>query len=219
MLDLLRQWWKTRRRGFDSTTPVAERWLFSGQRPGKPMTTRQLSRLFHEAADAAGIKKSVTLHGFCPLVRSGTRWRRPCSSASVPWSVRHQPGCTWALLPPVSSGHWEREIWPDVKMMAKAEGACISPSSLSIKIYFRHLRQVLGGILLAATILGIVTFDPMAMVAGLALLLGGGVIFGSNTSTANQLSESMRNAEAMRAGLIGRLDLRLVEDRTQNWQV
>ena len=29
---------------------------------GKPMTTRQLSRLFHEAADAAGIKKSVTLH-------------------------------------------------------------------------------------------------------------------------------------------------------------
>ena len=62
MLDLLRQWWKTHRRGFDSTTPVAERWLFPGQRPGKPMTTRQLSRLFHEAADAAGIKKSVTLH-------------------------------------------------------------------------------------------------------------------------------------------------------------
>ena len=26
------------------------------------MTTRQLSRLFHEAADAAGIKKAVTLH-------------------------------------------------------------------------------------------------------------------------------------------------------------
>jgi site-specific recombinase XerD len=26
------------------------------------MTTRQLSRLFHEAAEAAGIKKSVTLH-------------------------------------------------------------------------------------------------------------------------------------------------------------
>ena len=26
------------------------------------MTTRHLSRLFHEASDAAGIKKSVTLH-------------------------------------------------------------------------------------------------------------------------------------------------------------
>jgi integrase len=33
-----------------------------GQRPGKPMTTRQLNRLFHEAADAAGIRKGVTLH-------------------------------------------------------------------------------------------------------------------------------------------------------------
>src|SRR5580704_17611804 len=62
MLDLLRQWWKARRPGYDSTTPVAERWLFPGQRPGKPITTRQLNRLFHEAADAAGIKKGVTLH-------------------------------------------------------------------------------------------------------------------------------------------------------------
>ena len=61
MLALLRQWWKARR-GFDATTPVQERWLFPGRKPGKPMTTRQLSRLFHEAADAAGIKKSVTLH-------------------------------------------------------------------------------------------------------------------------------------------------------------
>ena len=61
MLALLRQWWKARR-GFDATTPVQERWLFPGRKPGKPMTTRQLSRLFHETAEAAGIKKSVTLH-------------------------------------------------------------------------------------------------------------------------------------------------------------
>jgi site-specific recombinase XerD len=60
-LDLLRQWWKARRH-HDATTPLQERWLFPGRRPGKPMTTRQLSRLFHEAADAAGIKKGVTLH-------------------------------------------------------------------------------------------------------------------------------------------------------------
>jgi site-specific recombinase XerD len=61
-LDLLRQWWKARPSRYDAGTPVQERWLFPGRRPGKPMTTRQLSRLFHEAADAAGIKKSVTLH-------------------------------------------------------------------------------------------------------------------------------------------------------------
>jgi integrase/recombinase XerD len=42
--------------------PLEQRWLFPGRKPGKPMTTRQLSRLFHETADAAGIKKNVTLH-------------------------------------------------------------------------------------------------------------------------------------------------------------
>jgi integrase/recombinase XerD len=61
-VDLLRQWWKVRR-GFDAhTTPLQERWLFPGRKPGRPMTTRQLNRLFHEAANGAGIKKGVTLH-------------------------------------------------------------------------------------------------------------------------------------------------------------
>jgi integrase/recombinase XerD len=62
-LDLLRQWWKVRSSRHDAGIPPQERWLFpSRKNPGKPMTTRQLSRLFHEAAEAAGIKKSVTLH-------------------------------------------------------------------------------------------------------------------------------------------------------------
>ena len=61
-LGLLRQWWKARPSRYDAGTPVAERWLFPGNRRGKPMTTRQLSRLFHQAAEAAGIKKAVTLH-------------------------------------------------------------------------------------------------------------------------------------------------------------
>jgi site-specific recombinase XerD len=42
--------------------PLEERWLFPGRKRGKPMSTRQLNRLFHEASDAAGIRKSVTLH-------------------------------------------------------------------------------------------------------------------------------------------------------------
>jgi site-specific recombinase XerD len=62
MLALLRQWWKARPSWHDAATPLEERWLFPGLRRGKPMTTRQLSRLFHEAADAAGIRKGVTLH-------------------------------------------------------------------------------------------------------------------------------------------------------------
>jgi len=61
-LDLLRQWWKARPSWHDAGTPLEERWLFPGRSGGKPMTTRQLNRLFHEAANAAGIRKGVTLH-------------------------------------------------------------------------------------------------------------------------------------------------------------
>ena len=57
-----RQWWKARPTRDDGQTPVPERWLFPGRKAGRPMTTRQLNRLFHEAADAAGITKAVTLH-------------------------------------------------------------------------------------------------------------------------------------------------------------
>jgi site-specific recombinase XerD len=77
MLGLLRQWWRARPPRYDAGTAVAERWLFPGNRRGKPMTTRQLSRLFHQSAEAAGIKKAVTLdalsHSFAThLLERGT---------------------------------------------------------------------------------------------------------------------------------------------------
>jgi len=63
MLGLLRQWWKTRPSRYDAGIPLQERWLFPSRKSaGRPMTTRQLNRLFHEAAEAAGIKKGVTPH-------------------------------------------------------------------------------------------------------------------------------------------------------------
>jgi integrase/recombinase XerD len=62
MLDLLRQWWKVRPTRWDAGVSAQERWLFPGRKPGQPMTTRQLNRLFHEAADGAGIRKGVCLH-------------------------------------------------------------------------------------------------------------------------------------------------------------
>jgi site-specific recombinase XerD len=62
MLDLLRQWWRARPPRDNAGMPMEERWLFPGRARGQPMTTRQLNRLFHETAEAAGIKKGVTLH-------------------------------------------------------------------------------------------------------------------------------------------------------------
>ena len=63
MHGLLRQWWKVRPSRFDAGMVSQERWLFPSRKTaGKPITTRQLSRLFHAVTKAGGIKKSVTLH-------------------------------------------------------------------------------------------------------------------------------------------------------------
>ena len=62
VLTLLRQWWTVRPTRYDEGVPTLERWLFPGRVPGKPLTTRQLSRLFHDASEAAGIHKRVTMH-------------------------------------------------------------------------------------------------------------------------------------------------------------
>ena len=61
-LGLLREWWKVRKTRYDAGVPAGERWLFPGRRQGRPLTQRQVSRLFHEAVEAAGIKKKLTLH-------------------------------------------------------------------------------------------------------------------------------------------------------------
>ena len=59
LLRLLQQWWRVAQ---------AERkmlrggWLFPGLNPVNPMSTRQLNRVFHAAATAAGIDKPANLH-------------------------------------------------------------------------------------------------------------------------------------------------------------
>jgi site-specific recombinase XerD len=53
LLELLRAWWKAAR---------PQGWLFPGQNRVNPLTTRQLNRACHAAAQAAGIDKRVSLH-------------------------------------------------------------------------------------------------------------------------------------------------------------
>jgi integrase/recombinase XerD len=64
VLDLLRQWWKVRPSGHDAGVAPEQRWLFPGrsERLGLPLTTRQFGRLFKEAAKAAGLRKTLSLH-------------------------------------------------------------------------------------------------------------------------------------------------------------
>jgi len=56
---LLRAWWRD---GRAQGKMLPGGWLFPGQNPVNPMTTRQLNRLCHAAVDAAGLDKRVSLH-------------------------------------------------------------------------------------------------------------------------------------------------------------
>ena len=59
LLTLLRAWWcEARARG----KMLPNGWLFPGQNPVNPMSTRQLNRACHAAAQAGGIDKRVSLH-------------------------------------------------------------------------------------------------------------------------------------------------------------
>jgi integrase/recombinase XerD len=53
LLELLRQWWRVKRPGG---------WLFPGQQPAQPITTRQLNRACHAAAQAAKLDKRISMH-------------------------------------------------------------------------------------------------------------------------------------------------------------
>jgi integrase/recombinase XerD len=53
LLELLRTWWAAAR---------PQGWLFPGRDPAQPMTTRQLNRACHAAAQMAEINKRVALH-------------------------------------------------------------------------------------------------------------------------------------------------------------
>ncbi len=59
LLELLRLWW---REGKRRSIMLPHGWLFPGRSHLEPVSTRQINRAVHEAADAAGIRKRVTPH-------------------------------------------------------------------------------------------------------------------------------------------------------------
>ena len=66
---------------------------------------------------------------------------------------------------------------------------------------------------MAATLLGLLTFDPLAMMIAGTAIIGGIVLFGSTRTTAKQTSATMKDAEALRTDLIGDIELQVVEER------
>lgn len=59
MLNILRAWYRD---GLAKRKLLPGGWLFPGQQPVNPISTRQLNRIFHVACADAGIDKTVCLH-------------------------------------------------------------------------------------------------------------------------------------------------------------
>jgi site-specific recombinase XerD len=59
LLELLRAWW---RQGHAQGKMLQDGWLFPGRNPANPLSTRQLNRACHLAAQAGGLEKRVSMH-------------------------------------------------------------------------------------------------------------------------------------------------------------
>jgi hypothetical protein len=69
-----------------------------------------------------------------------------------------------------------------------------------------------GIALLIIAILGLFAAGQLAALGSIALVLGGIVSLGSNVSTLRQTETAISAAEALRSDMIGRIDLRVVDD-------
>jgi hypothetical protein len=67
-----------------------------------------------------------------------------------------------------------------------------------------------GGLWFAAALTGLAGFTPAAMVMATAGVIGGLVMYGSNTTTTAEVEAEINKTEAMRTALISALDLRVV---------
>ena len=63
-------------------------------------------------------------------------------------------------------------------------------------ILFSKVAVAAGGILILATIIGAVGFDPTVLIGAIAAVIGGTVVFGSNTSTLKQTTTALKAANA-----------------------
>ena len=81
------------------------------------------------------------------------------------------------------------------------------------KISYAAKIAIAGGAAwFALFLLWIVPFGPTAFVAAVSAVLSGCVLLGSNATTWEQTETDRAAAEAMRADLIGSIELRLVGD-------
>jgi hypothetical protein len=100
-----------------------------------------------------------------------------------------------------------------VRLEARIEDLAARIENCRKFIFAARIAIAGGGIVLVAMLFGAIRPDLTWMAGAMAAILGGIVAFGSNNSTAKEAAHELAVAEADRAALIGRLDLRMLADR------
>ena len=81
-------------------------------------------------------------------------------------------------------------------------------------ILVSKIAAACGGLAIILLLLGIIPSNATLLIISIAAVLGGLVGLGSTTTTAGQLADAVKDAEARRAALIGTISLTVVGDET-----
>ena len=100
-----------------------------------------------------------------------------------------------------------------VELEARIEGLAESIERCRKLSFAAKLLIAAGAAWIALVLLGLIPFVPYMVIAAMAAAIGGIVLLGSNSTTWTQAATALQNAEATRAELIGRMEMRVVEER------
>ena len=90
----------------------------------------------------------------------------------------------------------------DIEQLAKTLDGCRKLMLLS------KVAIAGGGVWMLAYFLGPIRLDPTTVIGAIATIIGGVVMFGSNSSTSKQTMAAMKAAEIQRAELIDMINVR-----------
>jgi hypothetical protein len=101
-----------------------------------------------------------------------------------------------------------------VRLEADIEQFAETIESCRKLILISKAAMAVAALSILAALIGAITLDPAVLIGAFGVVLGGLVVFGSNTSTLEQAKAATKAAELRRSGLIGQIDLRVVGSPT-----
>ena len=121
-----------------------------------------------------------------------------------------------------TNGHWpppDDEAEPDPRDEIARLEVEIEEKSAAIErcrkvILVSKAAAAAGGLAIVLLLLGIIPSNATLLIISIAAVLGSFVGLGSTTTTAGQLADAVKNAEARRAALIGTISLTVVGDES-----